>query len=661
MDVLGQVFALIFFLFACNHIQLLLLTSLGDVYGQHLGFRLWLPFVVLGLCFIVCVQRKWIAISIAYFSFYLILLIDQLYFSFFGTMPVVGGKIPLTQGLDIADSILALLRPVHLFGVVYFFALLIFGIWYYRHQREKQRAFKRFLIGRLMGVGMLLAGLICVVAGAITPIPEKTYEFWKPLKKLPFEHWGARYSVVDYTRVFGAPIYHVKDIATYFNQEQPAPLSPGEMALSKQHFEALRKADGQGPLFGAAKNANVVVLQLESFQFWLVGKKIDGVEITPFLNRLYREQLHWNNIYDVTGLGRTADAEFAFNTGMLPNPEKASCFNDFAKDLFTFPRTLREDGYQTASFHGYKPDFWNRTNTHPFFGIDKMMFIESYPKTPNLGLGIPDKEILPHVADYLATTQNPYFAFIITLSCHYPYHEVPSEELDNFKSLDNDPALIYLPGYIRLAHYTDQALERFFQDMERKHQLDNTIVALFGDHDFNSIGISLEAMISFTNAASKVLGTNPMAVNEDKVPLVIWLPEKLRAAVPDPNAYETVPGTLCDVFPSIFHLLGQPVPPGVLGSHLFAPDRDAFPLPRFFDTTTWSVGYRIYDKNGLYYLRGNTSQLFDSKGSAVTTVGTPFALVRDANRLARINERIVETNQQSLFRQQAQSQPSQTP
>lgn len=650
-DGIIQLVAIAFLVFACNHIQLQLLFALEDSYEQHIGFRIWLPFALAGLCFVLFLRYKWLAIGIGYLFFYIIVVIDQLYFSFFGTMPVVGQKIPLTQGVEVADSVISLFQVHHLIGLVYFFVILGYGIHYFKKASTKPRAFKQFLLSRLAGVGLLILAGVWVLLAAIHPIPEKTHKVWLPVKRLPLEHWGARFSVVDYTRVFGAPIYHIKNFYNYVNAKKPEPLSQSEIARYTNQLMEIRKADGKDPLFGIAKDANVVVIQLESFQHWLIDLKINGVEVTPFLNRLYREQLHWNNIYDVTGLGRTSDAEFAFNTGILPNSEKASSFNDFSKDIYAFPRALRADGYQTYSFHGYKKDFWNRTNTHPFFGINQMMFIESFPEAPKLGLGIPDKVIMPQIVDQLATKKDPYYAFIISLSSHFPYMDVPEEVKGNFASLDNQRDLLFLPGYLKLAHYTDQALELFFRDMEQKQLLDNTLVAVYGDHDFNTSGISTASMKSFSTASLEFIGVDPMGAGQDKVPLVIWMPEKIRAQVSDVNTFETVPGTLCDVFPTLFHLLGKQVPCGVLGSHLFSPARAAFPLPKYFDTGTWSTGFRVYDARGLFFLRGGSSEYYNLTGSPVASTATPVPTVRKASMLSHINDRMVETNQQKVFRE----------
>lgn len=66
--------------------------------------------------------------------------------------------------------------------------------------------------------------------------------------------------------------------------------------------------------YGADKGKNLIVVQMESFQSFLLGLTIDGQEITPNLNKLVQENTYFNNFYTNAGQGTTSDAEFVVNT-----------------------------------------------------------------------------------------------------------------------------------------------------------------------------------------------------------------------------------------------------------------------------------------------------------------------------------------------------------
>lgn len=73
-------------------------------------------------------------------------------------------------------------------------------------------------------------------------------------------------------------------------------------------------------LSGAAKGKNLIIIQMESFQNFLIDLKIDGKEITPNMNKLARESLYFPNFFQNVGQGNTSDAEFVVNTSFYIPP-----------------------------------------------------------------------------------------------------------------------------------------------------------------------------------------------------------------------------------------------------------------------------------------------------------------------------------------------------
>ena len=66
--------------------------------------------------------------------------------------------------------------------------------------------------------------------------------------------------------------------------------------------------------FGIAKDKNVIVIQVEALQSFTLFKSINGKEITPNLNKLTKESIHFPNFYHQIGQGNTSDAEFIVNS-----------------------------------------------------------------------------------------------------------------------------------------------------------------------------------------------------------------------------------------------------------------------------------------------------------------------------------------------------------
>ena len=77
-----------------------------------------------------------------------------------------------------------------------------------------------------------------------------------------------------------------------------------------------------GKYFGIGKNRNLIVIQVESLQNFVVNKKYGDTEITPNLNYLINnDSFYFPNYYQQLGLGNTSDAEFITNNSIYPTTE----------------------------------------------------------------------------------------------------------------------------------------------------------------------------------------------------------------------------------------------------------------------------------------------------------------------------------------------------
>ena len=120
--------------------------------------------------------------------------------------------------------------------------------------------------------------------------------------------------------------------------------------------------------FGVAANKNVIILQLEAFQSFLLGQSINGQEITPHLNQLMRESTSFTNFYQQIGRGNTSDAEFMSVTGLLPISQGAVS-KEYGDRVFpSLVRSANDMGYVTSTFHADKLTFWSRDQLYPALG-----------------------------------------------------------------------------------------------------------------------------------------------------------------------------------------------------------------------------------------------------------------------------------------------------
>ena len=145
------------------------------------------------------------------------------------------------------------------------------------------------------------------------------------------------------------------------------------------------------------------------------------------MNRVKQDAINWDYIMDITYLGRTADADFAVMTGLLPDPREALAGSPHFRASRSAAPRAQALGYQTAAFNGYKRSFWNRAYAFPKYGIDELHFEERFSGQEMIGMGASDKAVFSYAAEIMgASNGKPFLSFVISLSSHHPYIYVPA-------------------------------------------------------------------------------------------------------------------------------------------------------------------------------------------------------------------------------------------
>lgn len=300
---------------------------------------------------------------------------------------------------------------------------------------------------------------------------------------------------------------------------------------------------------GVAKGKNVIVIHLESFQQFLIDFKLEGREVTPFLNSLYHDQntLGFENFFHQVGQGKTSDAENMMETGVYGLPQ-GSVFTTLGSDnIFqAAPSILKQNGdYTSAVFHGNVGTFWNRNNVYKNFGYN-YFFDSSYFNTdPDnvLQYGLKDKLLFGESIKYLEQLQQPFYTKFITVTNHFPF-PLPEKDGDFPRATTDNTAV---NNYFATAHYLDQSLEEFFNYLKASGLYDNSMIVLYGDH----YGLSN----SDNKALLSVLGRDPETWTDydnaqlQRVPYMIHM-NGLKGGIQKQYGGEI------DALPTMLHLLG---------------------------------------------------------------------------------------------------------
>ncbi|UKI28211.1 MAG: sulfatase-like hydrolase/transferase [Clostridium sp.] len=101
---------------------------------------------------------------------------------------------------------------------------------------------------------------------------------------------------------------------------------------------------------------------------FLMNTNINGVEITPNINKLASEGMYFRNFYPQISVGTSSDTEFTLTSSLMPATNGTVFVSYYDRDYVTIPKLFSEQGYYTFSMHGNKASMWNRRVMHPSLG-----------------------------------------------------------------------------------------------------------------------------------------------------------------------------------------------------------------------------------------------------------------------------------------------------
>ncbi|MCH1940237.1 LTA synthase family protein [Holdemania massiliensis] len=300
---------------------------------------------------------------------------------------------------------------------------------------------------------------------------------------------------------------------------------------------------------GLFKGKNLILVLCESLSSIVIDE-----ELTPTLYKMKTQGINFNNHYAPVYQSATADSEFMSLTSQIPSIEKGPLAYDFYENVFpkALPIMFKDEGYSANSFHSFKKDFYNRETLHYTYGFTYLydwvdLNLEKRPEFVEAYNWIHDRELFKKVVEI--TNQDisePFFDFVISVSGHIPYVRERYElEYDLWQTIllhgeagekYSTEALCYLAAQKTL----DTGLETLIEELDKTGQLENTVIAIYGDH--YPYGLTKSAM-------KELFPDLPNDYEINKVPFIIWTPNFENPITIDEvtSTYDIMP-TLCNLF-----------------------------------------------------------------------------------------------------------------
>lgn len=292
---------------------------------------------------------------------------------------------------------------------------------------------------------------------------------------------------------------------------------------------------------GLFKGKNVIFLQIESLENFVIDKKTNGAEIAPFLTKLSKEGLYFPNIYEQNYGGDSIDCDFLINSSTFTLGDQITALN-YGENTYpnSLPRLFESIGYETITSHAENFAAFNWSELHKnAFGVDKLWSLNDYNYDEAVGYGISDRTFFNQLSEKLKTIKQPFFFQSPTLSSHGPFN-LPKEyrQLNLPKEIDESK----LGGYFESIHYADAQIKMFFDKLYEASILNNTVIVIYGDHT---------GVHKYYNDEIKDLDYegNWWKDYDHKIPLIIYTPNMKPSTI-------TAAGGQSDFLPTIAYLMG---------------------------------------------------------------------------------------------------------
>lgn len=465
------------------------------------------------------------------FILMLICVINSSYYTFYTSFSSISLLSTTRFITAVGDAVVE--NVLQLKDVIYPVIFIIF-IWWYFKTKKKFRLPKR---SKKACRNTLAFGLICVFIFILGLRPVDISRITK--------QWNREYIVSKY----GIYVYHVNDLFKSIEPKISSLFGYDEALKSFREYYEDKSSSSKNEYTDIFKDKNVIVIHGESIQNFVIGLEINGVEVAPCLTKLSQSGLYFDNFYSQVSVGTSSDAEFTFNTSLMPSNMGTAFGSYFNRTYVATPNLFRGLGYYTFSMHGNNADYWNRRTMYGALGYDAFYAKDDYDIDEVVGLGISDKSFFSQSVDkieQISKEHDKYYGLLIMLSNHTPFTDASKKgdmDLSNHQMVYNsekgeyeEVIYPYLEGtklgtYLESVHYADEALGEFISLLDERGLLEDTVIVFYGDHDARLSIKEYSYMYNYDFETNTVLTKDDLGYvdfNEyqyelnRKVPFIIW-------------------------------------------------------------------------------------------------------------------------------------------
>ncbi len=345
----------------------------------------------------------------------------------------------------------------------------------------------------------------------------------------------------------GVPTYTIAGHIVFKLMEEERMQNPSPEEVRAVEEWLAKHKEKYTPNICIPSRKNLVMVICESLESWPIGLKIDGKEITPFLNNLVNDSSSFYAPHVLTQVcsGHSIDGQLIYTSGLLPTSNAVYSMKYSDRVYPSLNKILKNDrNARSILMTTDKPTTWNMLAVERAFGYDSIFTHNDWIKDEMIFRGITDKSFFRQSLTLLKKGElwpenTPTMLTFITFSGHHPFL-LKDEWKDPDFNISNLGLPKILENYITITHYVDSQLHAVVDYVNGRNDSEETMIVILGDHE--GLAGDRKEILDSSEFARQNVGSGRYT------PFII-------VNSPVCGRYEGVIGQI-DIFPTILDMLG---------------------------------------------------------------------------------------------------------
>ena len=225
---------------------------------------------------------------------------------------------------------------------------------------------------------------------------------------------------------------------------------------------------------------NIIIILVESYMSLSSDMKIQGREVTPYLNALKKDTSCYYNgtVHENITIGESSDGQLIYMTGLLPLRSIVTVTKAKNKSLPGLPKYFNKSSVMIIPSTS---TVWEQESMCKSYGFNHLYASTDYADGTHTLLN--DQQVFELAQKNKEKTSMPFFSVILTMTMHQPY----TKQIDP-TFLISDPSINQeLTCYLNACHYTDSQIGKYIEYLKQKHIYDNSLIIIAADHAVHDV------------------------------------------------------------------------------------------------------------------------------------------------------------------------------